>query len=106
MNKGHRISDGFPGMINQIAGQAEPVKGVTTKAQIMTKSFADGIPEGQKSPLPEFRVVQEALQKSFQEGEVDSTTISKWELGHYDPALLSPQVIQKISKHFPNQEVN
>ncbi len=92
----------FSAEVEEIAEQAEPVKGVKTKIEVLNKSFNGG-EEKEESTLPSPEVLGEALQKSFQAGEINGLEISKWEMSNYNPTVLSPKTIQAVSKHLTEE---
>jgi len=94
----------FSEEVEEIGSQPQEVKGEIKKGDILEKSFGE---DGKlKSILPPVKVMKNALLKSVQEGEIEAGEVSKWEMGRYDPNLLSEETIQIASKHFPKMEVN
>ena len=96
-----KLVKSFSDDVSSVAQKPEKVKGVRTQGDLLTKSFQGE--DGQTKTFP-VGLIRNALLKSFQDGQIDSKVISRWEMSNYRMDTLPASVISIVEKQI-SQEV-
>jgi len=82
--------------VEKIGSAPTPVKGVVNKSDLFKSALGDNFEEESKLLKSSVGKVKQVLLKSFQDGEINGTSISRWEQSGYDLSVFSKEEIEKI----------
>lgn len=106
MSSGSEMIKSMQGSLEKVGSAPLPRKGVINKSDLLQKSFGEQSNEKNESKYTPAEI-KNALLKSAQEKEISGGVLTKYELSHYNPAMVDNVTMSKIQKHLPEKkEVN